>query len=61
MLKKKSLLKSNPINLPTQNNMTETSKTLRANWFEGYNTENDVDVLASLPIDEASEEWLNHD
>lgn len=37
--------------------MTETSKTLRANWFEGYNSENDVDVLASLPIGEGTEEW----
>ena len=43
--------------------MTETSKSPRENWFEGYNAENDVDVLASLPISEASEEWewLNHD
>jgi hypothetical protein len=50
-------------NLPTQNGMTKTSKTLRANWFEGYKAENDVDVLASLPIDEGIEEWewLNHD
>jgi hypothetical protein len=30
---------------------------LRANWFDGYEAENDVDVLASLPSDEASEEW----
>ena len=45
------------INSPTQNGMTETSKTLRENWFDGYNAENDVDVLASLPIDEGTEEW----
>ena len=63
MFNKKSLLESNPTNLPTQNNMTETSKSPRENWFEGYNAENDGDVLASLPISEASEEWewLNHD
>ena len=36
---------------------TATSKTLRANWFEGYNVAEDVDVLASLPIAEALEEW----
>jgi hypothetical protein len=43
--------------------MTEASKIGRENWFEGYNAENDVDVLASLPIGEVSEEWewLNHD
>jgi hypothetical protein len=43
--------------------MTEASKTGRENWFEGYNAENDVDVLASLPIGEVSEEWewLNYD
>jgi hypothetical protein len=48
---------------PTQNAITETSKTLRKNWFEGYKAEEDVDVLASLPISEASAEWewLNHD
>jgi hypothetical protein len=43
--------------LPTQKGMTATSKTLRANWFEGYNVAEDVDVLASLPIAEALEEW----
>ncbi len=42
---------------PTQKGMTATSKTLRANWFEGYNVAEDVDVLASLPIAEALEEW----
>lgn len=57
MLKKKSLLESNPTNLPTQNNMTETSKTLRENWFEGYRIEDDIDVFASLPIDECVDEW----
>ena len=43
--------------LPTQKGMTATTKTLRANWFEGYNVAEDVDVLASLPIAEALEEW----
>ena len=43
--------------LPAHNGMTATSKILRANWFEGYNVEEDVDVLASLPIAEALEEW----
>ncbi len=52
-------LESNAPDLPAQNGMTATatSKTLRANWFEGYNVAEDVDVLDSLPIDEASEEW----
>ncbi len=50
-------LDSNATDLPAQNNMTAASKKLRANWFEGYKAEEDVDVLASLPIDEASEEW----
>ena len=54
-------LESNAPDLPAQNGMTATatatSKTLRANWFEGYNVAEDVDVLASLPIDEALEEW----
>jgi hypothetical protein len=50
-------LESNETDLPTQNGMTATSKTLRANWFEGYQVENDRDVFASLPIDEAAEEW----
>ena len=45
-------LDSNAPDLPAQNGMTATSKTLRANWFEGYNVEEDVDVLASLPLDE---------
>ncbi len=43
--------------LPAQNGITATSKTLRANWFEGYNVAEDVDVLASLPLAEALEEW----
>jgi type I restriction enzyme S subunit len=29
----------------------------RANWLDGYDVTKDVDVLASLPVDEASEEW----
>jgi type I restriction enzyme S subunit len=29
----------------------------RANWFDGYDAAKDVDVLAALPVDEASEEW----
>jgi hypothetical protein len=50
-------LESNAPDLPAKNGMTATSKILRANWFEGYNVEEDVDVLASLPIAEALEEW----
>ncbi len=50
-------LESNAPVLPAKNGMTATSKILRANWFEGYNVEEDVDVLASLPIAEALEEW----
>ncbi len=50
-------LESNAPDLLTQNGMTATSKTLRENWFEGYNVEEDLDVLASLPIDEAVAEW----
>ena len=63
LFNKKSSLELNSTRLPTQNNMTEASKTGRANWFEGYNAENDGDVLASLPIGKVSEEWewLNHD
>ncbi len=45
-------LESNAPDLPAKNGMTATSKILRANWFEGYNVEEDVDVLASLPLDE---------
>ena len=48
---------SNAPDLPAQNGMTATSKILRANWFEGYNVEEDVDVLASLPLDEGLKEW----
>lgn len=33
------------------------ANSLRANWFDGYQAENDIDELASLPCDEASEEW----
>ncbi len=36
---------------------SETVKKPRANWFDGYDAAKDVDVLASLPSDEASEEW----
>ncbi|MCX7066479.1 MAG: hypothetical protein NTW85_02105 [Methylococcales bacterium] len=50
-------LESNATDLPVQQSMTASSKTLRANWFEGYNIEEDINVLASLPIDDASEEW----
>jgi len=50
-------LESNAPDLPAQNGMTATSKILRANWFEGYNVEEDVDVLASLPLDEGLKEW----
>ena len=35
----------------------ELKNSLRANWFDGYQVENDIDVLASLPCDEAGEEW----
>jgi hypothetical protein len=35
----------------------ETVKKPRANWFDGYDAAKDIDVLASLPADEASEEW----
>ena len=50
-------LESTPTDLPAHNGFSTPSKTLRANWFEGYNVAEDVDVLDSLPIDEASEEW----
>lgn len=36
---------------------SDTVKKPRANWFDGYDATKDVDVLASLPVDEASEEW----
>jgi hypothetical protein len=40
------------------NDVNETIvKKPRANWFDGYDATKDVDVLASLPADEASEEW----
>jgi hypothetical protein len=35
----------------------EAVKVPRANWFKAYQAEKDVDVLASLPIDEATEDW----
>lgn len=35
----------------------ETVKLPRTNWFKGYDAENDVDVLASLPVDESPEDW----
>ncbi len=30
----------------------------RAGWFEGYQPEGDSDVLAALPADEGTEEWV---
>jgi len=36
---------------------SEKIKQPRANWFDGYDASKDMDVLASLPADEASEEW----
>lgn len=36
---------------------SETVKKPRANWFDDYDAAEDFDVLASLPVDEASEEW----
>jgi hypothetical protein len=50
-------LESNSSDSPAQNLTPETSKKLRAKWFEGYQAENDPDVLAALPIDEAAEDW----
>lgn len=35
----------------------EAVKLPRTNWFKGYDAENDVDVLASLPVDESPEDW----
>jgi antitoxin MazE len=32
--------------------------TPRAGWFTGYQAEADVEPLAALPIDDASEEWV---
>ena len=39
-------LESSTPDLPSNNGISATSKTLRANWFEGYKLEDDVDVLA---------------
>lgn len=50
-------LESSTTDLPNRKGMKESSKTLRESWFEGYVVEDDVDTLASLPIDETSEEW----
>ncbi|MEI6324993.1 MAG: AbrB/MazE/SpoVT family DNA-binding domain-containing protein [Gemmataceae bacterium] len=30
----------------------------RAGWFAGYQAETDVELLAALPVDEATEEWV---
>ena len=30
----------------------------RAAWFPGYQAETDVEPLAALPVDEATEEWV---
>ena len=30
----------------------------RTGWFEGYQPEADSEVLAALPIDESTEEWV---
>ncbi len=35
----------------------ETPTQPRANWFNGYDAAKDIDVLAALPADEATEEW----
>lgn len=43
--------------LSQQNCAAETVKVPRANWFKGYQAEKDVDVLVSLPVDEAAEDW----
>lgn len=45
------------IALESEKPLTTETKKCRENWFDGYQIENDVDVLASLPVDEASEEW----
>ena len=36
----------------------EVLKQLRSGWFEGYQAENDVAVLESIPIDEGDDEWV---
>jgi antitoxin MazE len=33
-------------------------KAPRAGWFEGYKPETDPELLAPLPVDEGSEEWV---
>lgn len=50
-------LESVSMNFSERQLIAETSKKLRANWFEGYQAENDTDVLFSLPVDEAAEDW----
>lgn len=35
----------------------EAIKAPRSGWFEGYRAQNDIDTLASLPVDEDSGEW----
>lgn len=42
---------------PPQNSLAEMVKLPRNNWFKGYQAEKEVDVLASLPVDEAAEDW----
>lgn len=44
-------------NLSPQNAAAETVKLPRADWFKAYQAEKDVDVLASLPVDDATEDW----
>lgn len=50
-------LESESTNPAPQNGAPETVKLPRTNWFKGYDAENDVDVLASLPVDESPEDW----
>ena len=50
-------LEPESINPPQQNLATEAVKVPRTDWFKGYQAEQDRDVLASLPIDEAAEDW----
>ncbi len=44
-------------NVAQQNAAAESVNMPRANWFNGYEAEKEVDVLASLPVDEATEDW----
>ena len=36
----------------------EAVKTLRSQWFDGYQPEADADLLATLPADEDDAEWV---